>query len=311
MKRKHTLWFEIGRDALIAAILLLAGWAAYDDSSRFRLFALVVAGRSPVCPMSLALHARANLDDTLRIKDRILAGCRLRKEEEGLELWDTPKGQFWIPKGNRYVLPFNLAEMERHAYGSGEHFVHPGDVVLDCGASDGDFTREALRAGAKLVVSIEVSPSSAECIRRNLSQEIADKRVIVYPKGVWDRDDTMTLNVDDTNFAANSVVMKYGSLHPQVKVPLTTIDKIVAELKLPRVDFIKMDVEGAEVPALHGANDTIQRFKPRLAIATEHKPDDEFTIPFTVRAIRSDYGMQCGPCVEANAHIRPDVLFFY
>jgi UDP-3-O-acyl-N-acetylglucosamine deacetylase len=105
--------------------------------------------------------------------------------------------------------------------------------------------------------------------------------------------------------------MKYGSLHPQVKVPLTTIDKIVAELKLPRVDFIKMDVEGAEVPALHGANDTIQRFKPRMAIATEHKPDDEFTIPFTVRAIRSDYGMQCGPCVEGNAHIRPDVLFFY
>ncbi len=311
MKRKHSLGFEIGRDALIALLLLAAGWLTYEHFARFRLLALVAAGRSPVCPMNLALEARANLDEEIRIKDRILAASHLRQEENGLELWDTPKGQFWIPKGNRYVLPFNLAEMERHAYGSGEHFVQPGDVVLDCGASDGDFTREALRAGAKLVVSIEVSPSSVECLRRNLAQEIADNRVIVYPKGVWDKDDSLTLNVDDTNFAANSVVMRYGSLHPQVKVPLTTIDKIVTELKLPKVDFIKMDVEGAEIPAIHGAHDTIGRYKPRLAIATEHKPDDEFSIPAAIEGLRPDYRMQCGPCVEANGHIRPDVLFFY
>jgi FkbM family methyltransferase len=261
--------------------------------------------------LRLAVKSTANANDTLRIKDRIFAGSHLRREESGLELWDTPKGSFWIPKGNHFVLPFNLAEMERQIYGSGEHFVHPGDVVLDCGASDGDFTREALRAGAKLVVSIEVSPSSAECIRRNLAAEIADHRVIVYPKGVWDKDDSLMLNVDDTNFAANSVVMKWGSLHPQVMVPLTTIDKIAAELNLPRVDFIKMDVEGAEVPALRGARDTIKRFKPRLAIATEHKPDDQYTIPAAARALRPDYRMQCGPCLEAKGHVRPDVLYFY
>ena len=77
----------------------------------------------------------------MRIKDRILAGSHLMKEDSGLELWSTPKGDYWIPKGNRYVLPFNLAEMEQHIYGTGEHFIHAGDVVLDCGASDGDFTR--------------------------------------------------------------------------------------------------------------------------------------------------------------------------
>jgi FkbM family methyltransferase len=302
---------RIGRIVLALVILLIAGGAAYKCSPSFRLFTLVAAGRSPVCPMRLALKSTANLDDTLRIKDRILAASHLRQEESGLELWDTPKGPFWVPKGNRYVLPFNLAEMERQIYGSGEHFVHPGDVVLDCGASDGDFTREALRAGAKLVVSIEISPSSAECIRRNLATEIAGGRVIVYPKGVWDKDDSLMLNVDDTNFAANSVVMKWGALHSQVKVPLTTIDKIAAELNLPRVDFIKMDVEGAEVPALHGARDTITRFKPRLAIATEHKPDDQYTIPAAARALRPDYRMQCGPCMEANGYVRPDVLYFF
>jgi hypothetical protein len=94
-------------------------------------------------------------------------------------------------------------------------------------------------------------------------------------------------------------------------VPLTTIDKIVAELSLPRVDFIKMDVEGAEVRAIAGAQATMARFKPRLAIAAEHKPDDEFTIPAAVRGVRADYQMQCGPCLEAKGHVRPDVLYFF
>jgi FkbM family methyltransferase len=302
---------KISRIVVSFAILLAVGIAAYLIFPPFRLWALVMAGNSPVCPMSHAVGSQANIVEKTRIKDRILAGSHLLKEESGLELWNTPKGQFWIPKGNRYVLPFNLAEMEQHIYGQGEHFIHSGDIVLDCGASDGDFTREALAAGAQTVVAIEISPSSAECIRRNLASEMAAGRVIVYPKGVWNKDDTLTLNVDDTNFAANSVVMHSDSSHPSVMVPLTTIDKLVAELRLPRVDFIKMDIEGAEVPALAGGHETIARFKPRLSIATEHKPDDQYTIPASVRKIRGDYQMECGPCLEANGHVRPDVLYFW
>jgi FkbM family methyltransferase len=283
----------------------------YGFYPSLRLFALFVAGHSPICPLSQAIKSTANAEATIRIKDRILAGSHLVKEESGLELWYTPKGYFWIPRGNRYVLPFNLAEMERHIYGSGAHFIHPGDIALDCGASDGDFTREALKAGAKLVVAIEVSPMSAECIRRNLATEAADGRVIVYPKGVWDHDDELTLSVDDSNFAANSVAMRSPASHAAGKVPLTTIDKIVAELHLPRVDFIKMDVEGAEVQAIVGASGTLRRFKPRLAIATEHKPEDERAIPAAVREVRADYEMQCGPCFEANGHVRPQILYFF
>ncbi len=292
-------------------ILLIAGFAAYLFYPSLRLAALAATGHSPHCPFSKAIKSTANIEETTRIKDRILGASHLVKAESGLELWDTPKGQFWIPKGNRYVLPFNLAEMERHIYGSGEHFIHSGDIVLDCGASIGDFTRQALEAGAKLVVSIEIAPSNIECLRRTLAPEVAGGRVIVYPKGVWDRDDSLTLEVDDTNFAADTVVENVPSAHPTVKVPLTSIDEIVAELHLPRVDFIKMDVEGAEGRAIAGASETLKRFKPRLAIATEHKPDDETAIPAAVRKVRADYATECGPCLEANGHVRPDVLYFY
>ena len=192
------------RILLALALALAAGAGAYAWYPPFRLFALAATGHSPVCPLSHAVKCAANIEETRRIKDRILAASHQVREENGLELWDTPKGSFWIPRGNRFVLPFNLAEMERRIYGAGEHFIHPGDIVLDCGASDGDFTREALKAGARLVVAIEITPASAECIRRNLAAEIAAGRAIVYAKGVWDRDDTLTLNVDDTNFAATA-----------------------------------------------------------------------------------------------------------
>ncbi len=60
-----------------------------------------------------------------------------------------------------------------------------------------------------------------------------------------------------------------------------------------------------------GARDTIMRFKPRLAIATEHKPDDQYVIPPLMHSVHADYRMECGQCLEAGGHVRPDVLYFY
>jgi FkbM family methyltransferase len=292
---------------LTAVIALVAAYLWYPPA---RLLGFVAMGRSPVCPVGKALKSRSHLEELGQIKDRIFLASKLVQEDNGLELWDTPKGPFWIPKGNRYVLPFNLAEMEDRVYGEGEHFIRPGDIVLDCGASVGDFTREALKAGAAKVIALEITPSSIECLRRNLAGEIAAGKVVVYPKGVWDKDDTLMMYVDETNFAANTVVGGTG-LQPSVQVPLTTIDKIVAELGLPRVDFIKMDVEGAEPNAIAGARETIQRFKPRLAIAAEHKPEDQFELPKAVRNIRGDYQMKCIECLEMKGRIQPDVLVFW
>jgi hypothetical protein len=94
------------------------------------------------------------------------------------------------------------------------------------------------------------------------------------------------------------------------KVPLTTIDKLVDELKLARVDYIKFDIEGAEPRALTGAKETLAKYKPRISIAAYHQPDHPKLIPEIIRAARSDYRMQCGPCAESDFSVRPDVLYF-
>ena len=277
-----------------------------------RLAAIVAMGRSPVCPFSRAIRSDAELRTQIAYKDRILyASKRLEKDPAGYHLWETPHGRFWIPQGSDYVLPFNLAEQERKIYGVGERDVHAGDIVLDCGANVGVFTREALKRGARLVVAIEPAPENIECLRRNFKQEISDGRVILYEKGVWDKDDMLVLRVDPNNSAADSFIIQREGAVETKQLPLTTIDKLVAELKLERVDYIKMDIEGAKQRALQGAHDTLTKYRPRLSLSAYHVPSDPEKIPLLVRQGWAGYQMECGPCAEANARVRPDVLYFW
>jgi FkbM family methyltransferase len=277
-----------------------------------RLAAIVALGRSPVCPMSKAIHSDQELRTQIAYKDRILyASKRLESDPAGYHLWDTPHGRFWIPQGSDYVLPFNLAEQERKIYGVGARDVRPGDIVLDCGANVGVYTREALKNGAKVVVAIEPAPENIECLRRNFKQEIAAGRVILYEKGVWDRDEMLIMRVDPNNSAADSFIIKREGAVETKQLPLTTIDKLVAELKLERVDYIKMDIEGAEQRALQGGRETLAKYRPRLSLSAYHVPSDPERMPQIIRQAWAGYQMECGPCAEANGHVRPDVLYFY
>lgn len=61
------------------------------------------------------------------------------------------------------------------------------------------------------------------------------------------------------------------------------------EHDLPRVDFIKLDIEGAELEALQGAALTIARWKPRMAISAYHKPEDFWTLQQYIKSLRPDY----------------------
>jgi FkbM family methyltransferase len=303
---------SLSRALTYLVLLGIAVLAAYRYVTPFRLFVLAAGGRSPICSIPQAMAAAHNLRDQIAVKDAILRQSKkLETGADGYNLWETPDGNYWVPAGSDFSLHFNLAEMQRRIYGTGEQQVKPGDIVLDCGANVGTFTRQALKDGAAKVIAIEIAPENIECLRRNFRQEIATGRVVLYPKGVWDQEDTLELLRDPNNAAANSVVIH--SDHHQssgIRVPLTTVDKLVAELGLDKVDFIKMDIEGAEVKALKGAAETLKRFKPRLSIAAYHEPEHPVEIPKIVRSARGDYQMSCGFCAEANHAIRPDVLYF-
>jgi FkbM family methyltransferase len=289
--------------ALIVVCTVIGMWP------KARLSVVWAAGRGEGCSFRDTLNSHELLLAEDRIANEIGAASHpIQEDPAGFELMQTPRGLFWTVKNDKF-LRFTLAEQDLQIYGT-EGGVQPGDVVLDCGANVGTFTRTALARGARLVVAIEPTPSTVESLRRNFAPEIAAGRVIVYPKGVWDRVDTLELAVgSDGNTTGNSFV--FGrDLTTKVKVPLTTIDLLVAELNLPRVDFIKMDIEGAEKQALRGAADTIQKYHPRMAIASEHLPEDPREIPKVVDAIWGGYQATASSCKDDFSSAPPEVILF-
>lgn len=309
MPSKHRRTILAIKIAIVAIVLATALRILLMSGPGVAL-AFYARGKAGTCTLSESLNSAQVTVAQIEDSERIRKSMRMvGNDPAGLHLFETLRGRFWMPAASDAALQYDLGEQERKIYGSGEKGVHPGDVVLDCGANVGVFSKEALALGAKLVVAIEPAPENLECLRRNLSAEIAQGRVLVYPKGVWNKDDVLMLSVDSKNSARDSFMPIAGATG-KISVPLTTIDRLTAELNLPKVDFIKMDIEGAEQKAIAGARQTIQKYRPRMALCVYHTAEDPVMVPRLVRELRPDYRVDC-QCLLGNAGITPEVAHFY
>ncbi|NCO02124.1 MAG: FkbM family methyltransferase [Epsilonproteobacteria bacterium] len=93
----------------------------------------------------------------------------------------------------------------------------------------------------------------------------------------------------------------YGTGTQSIEV--NTIDALVKE----RVDFIKLDIEGAEQDAIDGAKETIQKYKPILAVCIYHRAEDWYKIPQKVLALESGYKLYLRHYMEG---IFESVMYF-
>jgi FkbM family methyltransferase len=229
----------------------------------------------------------------------------------GLELWQTALGPLWIPgPGSDVIRHLQWEQMVEHVYDHPLVHVLPGDVVIDCGAHIGGFTRKALDAGARMVVAVEPERANIAAFRKNLAQEIQAGRVILVGKAVWDAEGWVSLHISKVG-DSHSVLLPQNAGNEQA-IEATTLDALVQNLKLPHVDFIKMDIEGSEQKALEGARDLITRDHPRLAISSYHMRGDPAAICGIVWRTCSDYLVESKDFVESQeAGTVPKVLFFY
>ena len=271
---------------------------------------LSVIGRNPICGPVETLHGTQKHMLVSNGEEDLVKHSQLLRTDGNLILWRTSRGDWWVPKGSdEHVLGF-LVQQQNKIYGDGVWGVQKGDVVLDAGANIGVYTREALDEGASLVIAIEPGPENVACLRRNFQREIEEKRVIVEALGVWDKDDTLPLYADPLNSGADSFVIRGPNDHV-INVPLTSIDKLAAELHLPHVDYIKMDIKGATEKALIGAKTVLASARPRLALSTEELEDNPAQIRSVVMALQPSYKMACGICsIGASLNVNPDVLLF-
>lgn len=164
----------------------------------------------------------------------------------------------------------------------------PDDVVIDAGACWGEtslyFAHEASR-----VVAFEFIPSNIGVFSKNVDANPWLKQKIDFiNRPVWSKSGQELYYVD---WGPGSRVsfQKMREDFPDTKTITTTIDDTVRDLGLSKVDFIKMDIEGAELNALKGAERSIRAFHPKLAISLYHSIEDFSTIPRYLTSLGLNY----------------------
>ena len=151
-----------------------------------------------------------------------------------------------------------------------------GDVVIDGGVCDGETAAFFADMGCK-VYGFELDKNNFD-----IAKKLADKKNFVvenFGLGSYRH---------KINYTPSGSMSKFDSNGTET-AEVITLDSYVREKNIQHVDFIKLDVEGAELELLQGSVMTIARFKPVLALSAYHKWDDFWTLMKFVKSIRSDY----------------------
>ncbi|QFR32724.1 FkbM family methyltransferase [Ancylobacter sp. TS-1] len=144
-----------------------------------------------------------------------------------------------------------------------QKFVGKGDVFVDVGANVGLFTLKAAPQAGR-IVAVEPGAEAGGQLDANIALNRFDN-VAVVRKALSDTPGNAALfhNPLGHDPQAYSLVSD-GSDAGSETVEVTTLDLLVRDLALPRVDCIKIDVEGAEGQVIAGAADTLAAYHPTV-----------------------------------------------
>ena len=155
------------------------------------------------------------------------------------------------------------------------------EVFVDCGAFDGQDTIEFLKRAKgdhNKVIIFEPDEQNGKVISERLGEEDA---CCLIKKAAWSSDGMLKFMMGN---ATESRVVENGD----TDIPCAKIDSICDKMQIIPT-FIKMDIEGSELEALHGAEEMIRKYKPKLAISIYHRPEDLILIWDYIQNVRQDY----------------------
>ncbi|MBE6608950.1 MAG: FkbM family methyltransferase [Ruminococcaceae bacterium] len=172
-------------------------------------------------------------------------------------------------------------------------------VTVDAGAYTGDTAREMLEKAKNIERIICLEPdfkNFKKLLRFTEENEHAKDKVCPISAGAWDTDTKVTFGTAGNR---NSNAFSGG------KENLVDMLKIDSVSKDHFVDYIKYDVEGAEMNALIGSRETIEKSSPDMLISLYHRSEDIFDIPLYIRENYPQYDLylrrpECLPAWEIN-----------
>ena len=156
--------------------------------------------------------------------------------------------------------------------------VKPGDTVLEAGAYLGFYTiKLAKEVGPSgKIIAIEALEDNFNILKRNI---IANniKNIVLINKAIWSSCKTLPfyINARHDKKQGNSLFKIRKSEQKKYKeIKTETIDNIIKKLKLNRIDFTIIEINGAEVEALKGADKSLEIVK-NLVVAAPYKTGKE------------------------------------
>lgn len=189
------------------------------------------------------------------------------------------------------IFPYlnDYSRMDEGPYETEKVYLEKGDTVIDCGANIGIFSAFAASRGCK-VVAFEPTPQTWEALEEN--RKLYPGSIEIEPYALSDQEGKAQFFVYDSS-SRNTLIRQMSSAYKsgEITVNLITLDKFVTENDI-KVDFIKADIEGAERYMLMGAKETIQKYKPKIAICTYHLEDDKEVLENLLRSYVSEYHIE-------------------
>lgn len=190
----------------------------------------------------------------------------------------------------------------------------PGDTVLDIGAAFGSYALPALAMGAR-VVAFSPADFDTDLLKINLAlnPEMA-KRCLIVRDGIYSGDGWF--DPDHSTFVSD-IAHYRGNGREVEQLPRPSADAcwlrcrsldsfLTTRPGIDRIDWIKMDIEGAEYEALKGAVECIRKWKPKLLIECH-----EFHVKDMVQRVHGFVeGLGLGYSGESHQHCAVSHSFF-
>ncbi|MFT8783954.1 FkbM family methyltransferase [Acetobacter syzygii] len=290
-------WFFFNKESLFQSYMALSG-----EHSKLLYLCLIIYRMVGHLCFQLPLEFRARQDDLQSYY--ALAGTADSTYPLAGTIGKLKHFDF-VFDGERYIadcLGFEYyLHRKQYFYDQDGIRIRPeqGDTVIDGGACTGDTAlvfSNAVGAGGK-VYSFDPVQEHFDILTYNTKQ-FPYANVVPMPYGLSDHEVRAPLLVNE-HYAP-------GFSHEEQTVPLTSLDHLVARDEIKQIDFIKLDVEGAEMETLKGAEASIRRFRPQMAISLYHKPNDIFEIINYIKSNFDFYSLYIG---HYTIHTEETVLY--
>lgn len=182
---------------------------------------------------------------------------------------------------------FNLEVVQPNQHQYFDKIMAPfkSGAFVDCGAYTGDTIEDYINwSGGRYEKIYAFEPEESN--RNRMEAMIREKNygnIEILPYGVWNKAELLRFSADD---ASASAVNEVGN----VEIHVEAIDNVIARENIVVPFFIKMDIEGSELKALHGAEKIISSCHPPMAICVYHRADDLISIPQYIKSFETSKG---------------------